>query len=146
MITAPRRRTVLVCAAMTSYLTLGCSDDDDAGSATGMDAASGESSSADADTTSTTSSSDDGVAMEVDCSDAPAQSIPVCLPRQGDGTCVDPPDEIELCRNTCIETCCFSVEEIACGPDIAQTDRCCYWIIVAEMTCADTLEQTCLPE
>jgi hypothetical protein len=125
---------------------LGCSGDDDPTDST-VSAGVGTQTSDVVDTSSTTTTTtDSGMAMEVDCTDAPGESIPVCVPRRDDGTCVDPPDEVELCRKTCIETCCFAVDQIACGPDIAQTDRCCYWILVSEMTCADTLEQTCLPD
>jgi hypothetical protein len=98
------------------------------------------------DTGTPASSTGSDAAMEVDCSEAPPESLPVCVSRRDDGTCVDPPDEIALCQKTCIETCCFPVASIACGPDIAQTDRCCYWILVGEMTCADTPEETCLPD
>jgi hypothetical protein len=123
---------------------LGCdADDDETGSPTG--GTSGAAATTSGDASESTSSPDSGGAMEVDCSDAPSESIPVCLPRRDDGTCDETPDEVALCQGTCIETCCFEVEQVACGPDIAQTDRCCYWIVVGEMTCADTPEETCQP-
>jgi hypothetical protein len=134
--------------ALACVLIPGCQADDDEGSSSNTGASSSMPSPTRGSTTADGTAGDGGseAANEVDCSDAPSQSLPVCLPRREDGACTDPPDEVELCRRTCIETCCFPVEEIACGPDVAQTDRCCYWILVGEMSCADTAEQTCLAD
>jgi hypothetical protein len=141
----PRGSILLALVAMASSSVLGCANDEEDPS-TATSAASETSSTSGSDSDAGDESSGANVAMEVDCSDAPTDSIPVCLARTDDGDCADPPDELLLCRGTCIDTCCFEVEEIACGPDIAQTDRCCYWILVGEMSCAETPEQTCLAE
>ena len=130
--------------AAVACLSVACTADDDVSTSTGTPG--GTSASTVEDGSSEGGSSSDPPAMEVDCSDASRDSIPVCLPRRDDGSCSDSPDEVELCRKTCIESCCFEVASIACGPDVAQTDRCCYWIIAGEMHCADSLEESCLPQ